>query len=164
MPYLRQARWHSAQAGANGLAEYILNDDFVTQCRSQYKQQGWLHVPTFVSAEACARLRNEALQLLRDPDSSFRFFDSHTVFQEEQDASFPSSHARNALQNSSKVIADFARLPDDSPLLELYHQNALRTFVQRVVSQEEEKQLFLSACPYNAAFYNLYEEDPEPQP
>lgn len=163
----------------------------------------------------------EATELLQN-DTAFLSKESHTVYQEVEDDSYPSCHPRNLLQQSSKRIVDFARLNSHSvrgviqqwrifglicfllntiplrfylsfklttiqsfqsdvseetpvrlarrefcrlsltrpqcvqPLKELYARPDLLALVQAIASPEKE--LYRSACPYNAAYYNMYTE------
>jgi hypothetical protein len=83
--------------------------------------------------------------------------------QEEVDPAFAPHHIRNELQQSSKTIVDYDRLEKEtSPLRLLYNSNELKDFIQDVVScndcEAAADPLYRSACPYNAAYYNLYEK------
>ncbi|CAB9529986.1 expressed unknown protein (Partial), partial [Seminavis robusta] len=87
--------------------------------------------------------------------------EDHTVYQEPNDSSFAQDHPRNALQRSSKWIIDFDRIDQESsPLAILYKSPELKAFVSYVVRSDSEIKddtLYTSGCPYNAAYYNLYE-------
>ena len=60
-----------------------------------------------------AALLAEATELLQS-DVAFLSKESHTVYQQVEDVSYPSAHPRNMLQHSSKRIVDFARLNGNS--------------------------------------------------
>jgi len=96
----------------------------------------------------------EALSLA-DQGQVFYSTDSHTVYQEDQVSSLAPNHPRNMLQQSSKLIIDYARNPKRSFLSELYHAKELRHFIAAVVG---EPILYPSGCLYNAAYYNIFEE------
>ena len=63
---------------------------------------------------------SESKKLFASDQTSFKSFESHTIYQEEVDPKFADKHPRNALQKSSKTIADFDRLSSDSVLRQLY--------------------------------------------
>jgi len=126
--------------------------------RDEYGRKGWVAIRDFVPPALCETLIEEATALL-ESDAAFYSTDAHTVYQESEDTKFSCEHPRNALQQSSKRIVDYARLSDQSPLRLLYLQPALLALVQRIVSPEtESKSLYLSDCPFNAAYYNMYRE------
>jgi hypothetical protein len=60
----------------------------------------------------------------------------------------------NAPQASSKCIVDYDRVPATSPLKSIYTNPRMIQLVQNTVGV----QLHLSACPYNAAYYNEFQE------
>jgi hypothetical protein len=66
-----------------------------------------------VAGDMQAALLAEATELLQS-DAAFVSKESHTVYQEVEDDSYPSCHPRNLLQQSSKRIVDFARLNSHS--------------------------------------------------
>ena len=110
-----------------------------------FKSRGWVHVPDFLDKNTCVQMLAEANNLLYS-EVAFRSFEKHTVYQEEEDCDFEANHPRNVLQSSSKRIVDFDRLQPTSPLKKLYCEPFLLSFVQEIVSSDQ--QLFLSACPY----------------
>ena len=137
--------------------------DFVSECRHRFRSDGVLHIPEFLPTDICRALTEEAESHFSDPSCVFRSTDSHTVYQAEVDGSYSRGHPRNALQRSSKSIVDYDRLDDEtSPLRALYWSEDFFTFVRDVVSSGDDinppAPLYRSACPYNAAYYNLYAE------
>ena len=145
--------WASLVAG--GAAERCEDASFVATCRAQYVDRGYCHVPDFLPPRTVDALRAEAERLLSGDGTYFESTERHTVYQEEPDPELPPDHPRNALQRSSKRIVDYARLAPSSPLRALYTARSLRPFVQAVVGVGT---LHLSACPYNAAYYNGFRE------
>ena len=120
---------------------------FVNECQRQYVANGWCHIPMFLPRSTCDEMRAEAVGLLESEDA-FASSDKHTVYQEECDPMLPPEHARNMLMQSKKRIVDYARIPPQSALRELYTAPQLRGFVQAVVG---EPSLHLSGDPFNAA-------------
>eukprot|EP00971_Amphidinium_carterae_P113719 2253368-Amphidinium_carterae.2 len=123
--------------------------------RQIYLEQGWVHVPgPFLSSEACRLLSSFALQCI-DEKLSFHSTEQHTIYQEEIDSTMPLDHCRNALQHSEKHIIDYDRLPAESPLKDLYAGLDFREMVREIVGLPE---LHVSACPFNAAYLNVYKD------
>jgi hypothetical protein len=88
-------------------------------------------------------------------DASFYSTESHTVYQADPIPALGPAHARNLIQSSSKRIADLATCggPTDSLLGRLYARPSLRELVRVCAGLPR---LHLSACPFNAAYYNAY--------
>ncbi len=88
-------------------------------------------------------------------DASFYSTESHTVYQADPIPALGPAHARNLIQSSSKRIADLATCggPTDSLLGRLYARPSLRELVRACTGLPH---LHLSACPFNAAYYNAY--------
>ena len=144
----------------------------VSSYRMHLEKHGWVHLPGFISPEVVAEMAKECINLERLGEA-FLSVESHTPYQEEYDPNFPDDHPRNALQESSKLILDFDKLPSASPLRELYSRDDLRRFIKEIVksylhpttnispdddSTNNSAELYFSACPYNAAYYNIYRE------
>ena len=87
----------------------------VRQCRAHLERHGWVHLPGFVAREEVDGMARECLAL-EEGGAPFLSVESHTPYQEEQDPAFPDDHPRNAMQESSKLIVDYAKVPPDSPL------------------------------------------------
>lgn len=127
----------------------------VHRCRETFVQRGWCHVPNFVGQASLLSA------MLLEVDSSlakamgFYSTEEHTVYQEEIDDKYAASHIRNALQKSSKRIIDFAYVQQNSPLRALYNSPGLQGFVGRVVGIPT---LHPSGCPYNGAYYNVFQQ------
>ena len=141
----------------------------VSTSRATFVARGWLHLPGFISEASSAAMVAEASGLLHDPATSFRSSEGHTAYQMPHDPAFPDAHPRNRLQSSSKRISDYARLGPDSELKRLYNDDTFMSFVAAVVEPLLEPQtakeraegkplLHRSACPYNSAYYNAYED------
>ena len=85
----------------------------------------------------------EALTLLQNQGTGvnepFYSTESHNVYQEDPDDSFPNSHPRNALQNSSKWIIDYSNLSPQSHLRVLYSSPHLKALVSYVVCSSKDK-------------------------
>ena len=143
--YSSAERWSALVT--SGAAERLGDRAFVEECRRQYENKGWCHVPRFLPEHACDELRTEALALL-EGEQAFASSDEHTVYQEEPDPQLPPAHPRNQLMQSKKRIVDYARIPRFSGLKVLYNAPQLRRFVEAVVGVES---LHVSACPFNAA-------------
>ena len=151
------------------------------ECRQSFLQTGIVHIPNFIRQDIVDRMIKEAMVLHEDKGKSFYSTESHTVYQEPQDlANYPKDHPRNALQTSSKYIIDYDRISrSESPLHVLYNSPQLKAFISYVVrppeaemdgkkeeeeeeeeeassSAEQDHELFLSGCPYNSAYYNIY--------
>jgi hypothetical protein len=86
---------------------------------------------------------------------SFYSTDEHTVYQDIPDPVLGPFHARNLMQRSSKRIADLAACGGaaSSSLGAIYGRRSLRELVRACAGLPE---LHLSACPFNAAYYNAY--------
>ena len=147
---MRADRWVALVAG--GAAGRVGDLAFVTECQRQYATHGWCHIPRFISQSTCDELRTEAVGLL-ESEHAFASSDEHTVYQEEVDPRLPPDHVRNRLMRSKKRIIDYARIPRQSALKELYAAPQLRGFVQAVVCVPS---LHVSACPFNAAMVRAF--------
>lgn len=79
--------------------------------------------------------------------------EAHNPYLMDDDPEIPDAHARNRPMESSKTIVDCARLPEASPLKQLYCSAPLRQLMQDIVGIEE---LHLSACPFNSVYYNQF--------
>ena len=160
--YLSDLKELSSAAGAAAVA----------RGRAHLDRHGWVHLPGFVERDVVERMVGECRRLDRS-GAPFLSRESHTPYQEAPDPAFPPDHPRNQRQESSKLIIDYAKVPRASPLRELYQRDDLRRFVRGVVrsylpaaedscsvssgeDEGERRELFLSACPYNAAYYNIY--------
>jgi len=126
-----------------------------SQLVSTYRKNGWLHIPAFLDEATTNALLAEASPLLDNQQTCFSSRDSHNVYQEEDDSRYDADHVRNRLHDSSKRIVDFERLNVSSPLRRVYNDPKLLELVRRCTGLE---QLYTSACPYNAAYYNRYDE------
>ena len=129
--------------------------DLIADCRRSIQTRGFAHISNFVRPEIVLELVQEAQELYH---LAFRSTERHTIYQEEFDPRFSPKHPRNALQQSSKYIIDYDRISDTSPLKTLYESSQLRNFVSLVVAEERQvlHPLYVSGCPYNAAYYNFY--------
>jgi len=120
-----------------------------------YKQQGWVHLPWgFLDEAACLQEASFARRYVAE-GKAFHSTESHTCYQEEQDPSFPPDHCRNALQVSEKLIVDYAKLEGTSPVKLLYQDLRFRRMISEIVGLPD---LHLSACPFNAAYMNVFED------
>jgi hypothetical protein len=138
------------------------------QCRMDYRTTGIAHIPHFINHDIVELMKQEALHY-RTLGQCFYSTESHTVYQLPLDITeeYDSNHPRNVLQQSSKWIIDYNRLdPIKSPLSILYQSPHLRSFVAYVVNPDDDDadtkdikpfELYVSGCPYNAAYYNIYE-------
>jgi hypothetical protein len=136
-------------------------------CRESFWTQGYAHIPNFIGLQVVDEMIQEATRLFPPSDGSddhnnpcspsvlgggggennreatlpFYSTESHNIYQEDHDPSFSNTHPRNALQQSSKWIVDYAKLSADqmSPLKTLYASLHLRSFVSFVVSSPEDK-------------------------
>jgi len=124
--------------------------------RKHLQKHGFVHLPGFVARDVAERMAQECLQL-EQSGGAFLSTEVHTVYQEEHDPAFADDHPRNAMQESSKLILDYAKVPLASPLRSLYAREDLRRFVQSIVlAYLPEDELHLSDCAYNSAYYNIY--------
>jgi len=133
-------------------------------CRRQFLETGMAHVPKFIAPTICHQMVHEASMLKKE---AFYSTEDHTVYQESTDEQFAESHPRNDLQKSSKWIIDYDRIMQSSPLVDLYTSPHVHAFVAYVVRPETSSTssiaveadfaLYESGCPYNAAYYNIYE-------
>lgn len=57
------------------------------------------------------------------------------------------------MQTSAKHIIDYAKLPETSPLKDLYKSERFMSLIQTVTGLEK---VYTSSCPYNAAYLNVY--------
>lgn len=156
------------------------------QCRYDFHTKGIAHIPNFLNMNVVNEMLMEAMKL-RESNQCFYSTESHNIYQEDDDVSRNKAnesnhnHPRYALQQSSKWIIDYDRLDHSTSLLSiLYKWPNLRAFCSYVVgcpshdkndddSNDEnnsfndnmyhvkDNQLYLSGCPYNAAYYNIYE-------
>mmetsp|Transcript_3161 Transcript_3161/g.6390 ORF Transcript_3161/g.6390 Transcript_3161/m.6390 type:complete len:322 (-) Transcript_3161:83-1048(-) len=146
----------TAKSTSGGGGDVVFRHDLQSNdLRRSYDKHGWVHIPDFLDAATCHRMLQEANAHFQK-DTAFRSHEQHTVYQEETDPNYPALHPRNAQQQSSKTIVDFDRLAPTSPLKQLYGDKALKALIQGIVSPDSE--LYFSACPYNSAFYNMYEQ------
>ena len=123
------------------------------QCLSSFRTNGWAHIPDYLEPKEVEMMLLEARSLLSN-GKTFKSSESHTVYQEEIDPSLPSNHSRNVLQQSSKTIIDYSELTENSYLRQIYMRPQLLELVKQCTGVQD---VFLSACPYNAAYYNVYE-------
>ena len=117
--------------------------------QEQFNSRGFCHIPNFIDEAQVQQLLHEASSLNERVYSR----ETHTVYQEPTDDCFPPTHPRNLPICSSKQIVDFARIPLESGLRGIY--SSTRELTRRVVGLPE---LFLSGCPYNGAYYNIFKE------
>jgi hypothetical protein len=122
-------------------------------CSVDFEKNGWIHIPGFIPQSLASELESE-METLLDNNCGFHSYDSHNVYQEDPDPSFRESHTRNCLQRSEKTAVDYANLVPSSPLRKIYYNESLRELVRVCVGLEK---LHLSACPFNAAYYNRFE-------
>ena len=87
----------------------------LAQARSDYVAQGFCHIPQFLSSDECTEMCLE-VATAQDRQQCFLSSETHTIYQEENDDTLPSSHVRNLPQESSKCIVDYERILDSSPL------------------------------------------------
>ena len=144
---LRREVWTPSVAATTDEWQGVLN-----QARREYVERGFCHIPNFLSTKECASMCAEYTEA-RDEGEFFLSSETHTVYQEENDESLPSSHCRNVPVVSSKCIVDYARVPDSSILKAIYKSPRLLELVQQTTGTSE---LHLSACPYNAAYFNEF--------
>lgn len=113
-----------------------------------------MHLPWgFLDEAACQREAVYARQQVANR-KAFHSTETHTIYQEEQDPGLPPDHCRNALQISQKHIVDYARLERTSPVKRLYQDVRFRQMISEIVGLPD---LYLSSCPFNAAYVNVYE-------
>ena len=122
--------------------------------REEYLTRGFCHLKNFLSAEMCAEMSQEVSKARKEGEF-FKSSETHTVYQEEQDATLPGDHPRNQLQESAKVIVDYDRVATTSPLRSIYTNPRMLELVRKTTAVPE---LHLSACPYNAAYLNEFTE------
>jgi hypothetical protein len=122
-------------------------------CHSTIEKDGWVHIPKFIPSHQVESMLSEVESLQLSGKTGFNSFDSHTVYQEEIDDLLPPDHPRNQLQQSSKTIIDLMELSENSTLRSTYMRSDILELVKRCTGLTE---VFLSACPYNAAYYNIY--------
>jgi len=160
--------------------------ELANKCRLDYLSTGIAHLPNFLRQDVVKEMVDEAVGLKKN-DEYFYSTDRHTVYQEDVDmTTFPVDHPRNVLQKSSKYIIDYDRIVTSaknrkttttSPLVTLYESPELKAFISYVVrppslssssSSEEDESveqqrrhflLYRSGCKYNAAYYNVYDEN-----
>jgi hypothetical protein len=117
--------------------------EVLQRCREMYLTRGFCHVPNFITQEVCDRL----IQGMQSVQTVFVSDETHTAYQEEPDTTqFSPDHPRNRLLNSRKTIIDWDRIPADSPLKALYHDDRLLHMIKSIVGLD---QLFVSECPFN---------------
>ena len=129
-----------------------------SNCASLFIAQGWLHFPNYLNASEVDWLLEEVAFLSGKEGSSFYSSQAHNSYQEDSDQTLPPDHPRNSLQQSSKNIIDYSELSDDSYLKDIYQRESLKALVKKCAAGPLTgvDDIFLSACPYNAAYYNIY--------
>ena len=125
----------------------------IKSLRASLLENGYAHIPNFIGSSIISELLSEVESLRHE---AFRSMQEHTVFQEDIDPSLSSSHVRNMLVSSSKLIIDNARIPPSSPLNALYHRREFLELIRRVVAPD--RSLFCSGDKFNSCYYNIYEE------
>lgn len=144
-------------AGSSSTPAWLAKADAcdITQSHKTYKGKGWVHLPwAFLDGPACEELASFALRS-KEERTAFHSRETHTVYQEEPDPSLPDNHCRNAQQKSEKHIVDYERIGAASPLRALYQEPRFVELVQRVVGLDR---IYASACPFNSAYLNVFED------
>ena len=109
---------------------YRLGDrDFVSQCREQLDSEGVLTLTNFITADAIDTICAEA-----HAEQHYAFYSTqkHNVYLDNGDDSFTPEHVRNRLVVSTKGCITDDRVPQHSPLRQLYDTTVSRLLVQRL--------------------------------
>lgn len=120
----------------------------------EFAKNGCLHIANYLNEIEVQTLIEEA-NCLKIKGKVFRSSESHTIYQEEIDSSFPLNHPRNLLQQSCKFIIDYSEIEETSLLKSIYNRPEIRQIIQKCIGVSE---VFMSGCKYNAAYYNFYDE------
>jgi alkylated DNA repair dioxygenase AlkB len=132
----------------------ICKDSDCSDIAKEFQRTGLFHIPNYLTNDEINAMLNEVHQLRH---LSYYSTDSHTIYQDDIVSSLPINHTRNILQNSSKFIIGYDKLPSSSLLRSIYNRNNLINIVSKCVNIN----IFLSGCKYNSAYYNIYEEGDE---
>ncbi len=145
------------------LQEYPINElgsptraSLVARLRNDLDANQYCSLPGFIRPAALERAADDARALRpRAFDNNAR---RNCYLHREADASLPSDHPRNIMNDTSTRMIAYDLLPDDSPLKVLYHWNATREFIAEVVGQDE---LYDNADPFQPV--NILCADPGDQ-
>eukprot|EP00927_Polykrikos_kofoidii_P061205 TRINITY_DN56070_c0_g1_i1.p1 TRINITY_DN56070_c0_g1~~TRINITY_DN56070_c0_g1_i1.p1 ORF type:complete len:305 (-),score=20.53 TRINITY_DN56070_c0_g1_i1:325-1239(-) len=145
--------------GAVNIERYPLHDlercaSLVAQSRDEVAKRGYCHLPGFLRPEAIKHLTEECNSLV----SAGRFFRSHEThnvyLQESEGAQGDHDSILSKQFPSSKMLVSMDELSEDSTLLEIYHWDALRNFLQKSFGLRE---LYRSADPIGGVYYNVFD-------
>ena len=109
------------------IARHPIGDaTYVARCRSELDAVGALVLPGFFTAEAIERVVAESA-----PHEGRAFYanSTHNVYVTSPDPTLPADHALNRQVVSSKGLIAADEIASDSPLREVYNNDAFRAFL-----------------------------------
>lgn len=116
------------------LNKYQLSDDsFKESNRSQFKRDGVLILPDFLSKKAIESVQAEGVQ---NQDKAYYCTDQHNSYQMPFDPEYAADHPRNKLVDSSKGCLADDQIPENSALKTLYESKDFKDFLSYVLEEE----------------------------
>lgn len=137
------------------LHDHGRSSELMQKSLGEISRNGYCHFPNFLRRDAVAELIKEAIAL-DNAGFHFRSFESHNVFLEDTESSkdLPDGALRAKEFASSKVLICQDEMASDSMLLEVFHWEPLRAFLQHVFNLHA---LYPSADPLGGAYYNIFD-------
>jgi len=117
------------------LSAYPIEDDtFCRDCRESFDKTGVFVMKDFMTVEAIQSLQREAIE---NQDKAYFKTETHTVYLSPADPDYSGDHARNRLVTSSKGCITDDQVPETSVLRSLYDDTVFRTFLCRVLGEDQ---------------------------
>lgn len=104
----------------------IADPSYVRECRERLDDAGALVLTGFVTAEAVRAIVDESVE--READAYYAG-STHNVYLTPSDPTRPAEHPFNRQVASSKGLIADDQIPDDSPLRDVYNDDAFRAFL-----------------------------------
>ena len=117
------------------LDRYSIDDmEFRCQCRDSLRETGVLLLSDFLRPSAIASIREEGVA---NRHLAYYTADSHNIYIDDPDPSFPDDHPRNREVRSSKGCITTDQVPAGSALHTLYDSPEFRDFLCTVLEVDE---------------------------
>lgn len=131
------------------------DDEYRSDCRRILDRDGALVLHGFLRDPTIQRLVVEALALESD---AFHSHQTHSVYLEPPDTTFPSSDARSRAIVSTKGAITTDGIPSSSPLHTIYESTLFRAFLGQVLGEDA---LFEYDDPLSSINVNFYQPGQE---
>jgi len=112
----------------------IADDAYLAECRATLDREGALVLPGFASSRTVDRVVADSRQ---HETGAYYAGNTHNVYLTPMDHSLAADHAFNRQVVSSKGLIADDEIPVNSPLREIYDDEAFRSFLCRVLGIEE---------------------------